>query len=255
MTQYNEFPNIMNRITNLTRRVRDQETAPRLYSVGIGKGGIRVYEGGSVNVRDGGDINVLAGGEVTVGSSGSINVLSGGQIISEGAANFTGATTITGNTTISGNLSIQGTVTFPDGKLDGTFLKNQFSSTNVSGSSSSFSGNFSGDKKVISKSVSVPSWATDMYVMATGVVYIDDTDPAEASAMKLFIDTQESWGGILQMYATGGRFPASGGMNLIRRVDVTNKSSVSMGTIAYVSGGKSGSEGSASFDASVIFVR
>lgn len=257
MTDYNVFPNIMQRIANLTRRVRDQETAPRLYSAGIGSGGIRIYGGGSLNVKDGGDINILEGGNVAVGDKGSINILEGGEIFSEGAANFTGDADLRGDTDIEGNLSIQGSLSFPDGKLQGAFLKNQFYTVNADGRSSDINGNFSGEKDFATTTISVPSWATDMYILMNAVAYVSDTDfQAKRSAIiRCFVDTQQSPGGLLTLYSAGSRLALAGQMNSIRHVNVASKSSVKAGARIYIPNGASGAYGSVSFYSTAIFVR
>lgn len=255
MTQYNEFPNIMQRLSSLTRRVRDQETAPRLYSAGIGSGGLRIYGGGALDIRNGGDINVLSGGNVAVGANGSINVLSGGQILSEGAAKFSGSANLRGNTTIEGNLNIQGTLTFPDGKLDGSFLKNQFYSLNADGRATNISGNYSGTRDIVSTTISVPSWANTMYIAMTAVAYFNSSTihNTRNAVIKCFVDTQETSGGPLQ--AHGNSRALTGQMNGIKEVDVSSKTSVRAGGRVYLPAARSGSVGDASFYSSVMFVR
>lgn len=257
MAQYNEFPNIMQRLSTLTRRVRDQETAPRLYSAGIGSGGIRIYGGGSLDIKNGGDINVLAGGNVLVGNKGSINILSGGRIVSEGAAKFSGTATLKGNTTIDGNLNIQGTLSFPDGKLDGSFLKNQFHTVNADKRQTGISGNFSGEKDVATTTVSVPSWATDMYILMSGTAYMSNSDvfPSRGYVIKCFADTQVSPGGPLFQGGTGSAVTRLGQMNSIKHVDVRSKTSVKVGARIYQPVATSGAVGDASFYSTVIFVR
>lgn len=254
---YNEFPNINQRMSDLTRRVRDQETAPRLYAAGIGAGGLTVNKGGSIHLR-GGDINALTGGDVSVGSGGTINVLDSGQIVSEGAANFKGSAQLKGNTRIDGNLSIQGNVTFPDGKLDGSFLTDQFTTNSYSVANRSYSGSFTGNKDIITQSVSVPSWADYMYVMMSGVASLTGANQAGVARgfiVRVFADTSASAGGPMPIFsATGGStFTAEGEMNSIKRVSVSNKSSVNIGLRVYQPG--SGGNGKASFYASVVFVR
>lgn len=254
---YNEFPNINQRMADLTRRVREQETAPRLYAAGIGAGGLTVNKGGSIHVR-GGDINALTGGDVVVGSGGTINVLDSGQIVSEGAAAFQGSAQLKGNTTITGDLSIQGDLTFPAGKLDGSFLANQFSTTSYTASGRTYSGSFTGEKTIITQNVSVPSWADYMYVMMSGVASLVGANQggvARGFIVRLFADTAKSAGGPMTIFSPSGgsTFTAEGEMNSIKRVTVSKKSSVNIGLNVYQPG--SGGSGRASFYASVVFVR
>lgn len=257
MTQYNEFPNIMQRLSTLTRRVRDQETAPRLYSAGIGSGGIRIYGGGSLSVRDGGDINILSGGRVNVENNGSINILSGGRIVSDGSANFSGSAQLKGDTTIAGNLSIQGTLSFPNGSIEGRFLSHQFYSQSVNEQARAFTATFTGFKTLVNETVSVPSWATDMYVMMNAVGYISNTEyhGSRSAVIRCFADTQDSVGGLMVMYSAGSSLPAVGQVNAIKHVNVSSKSSVKVGAKIYNPNPASGAVGNAFFYSSIIFVR
>lgn len=58
MAEYNKFPNLVGRVDDIERRLRDQETAPRLSAAGVGFGGITIHDGGSLTVDDGGSIVV-----------------------------------------------------------------------------------------------------------------------------------------------------------------------------------------------------
>lgn len=255
---YNEFPNINQRMLDLTRRVREQETAPRLYAAGIGGGGLTVNKGGSIHVR-GGDINAMTGGDVVVGSGGSINVLENGQIVSEGAAKFSGTSQFKGNTRIDGSLSIQGSVKFPDGKLDGTLLKNQFSATSHSVSRQSYSGAFTGDKTVITKSISIPSWADYMFIMMTGVgtlsgaAYAKDYVDRTGFTIQVYADTLYSAAGSMFLYADASTLRAEGEISSIKRINVSSKSSINAGVRMHQPG--SGGTGTVSFYATTIFMR
>ena len=254
MAEYNEFPNIMKRLSVLSRRVRDQETAPRLYSAGIGSGGIRIHSGGSLSVRDGGDINILEGGDISIGSGGSVNILNSGQILSEGAAKFSGSANLRGKATIDGNLSILGNVTFPDGKLDGAFLKNQFEAKHIRAHSVAFTANFSGERKILTRKLTVPSWATRVYGMMTGVCFVSadlDLNAKTGSVVKIFMDNQKSSGSVMQPY---NKTKTEGTVNALKSVDVSSKSSIDVGTIIHIPRNPNKS-GTVSFYGSFVFVR
>lgn len=258
MAEYNEFPNIMKRLSVLSRRVRDQETAPRLYSAGIGSGGIRIHSGGSLSVRDGGDINILEGGDISIGSGGSVNILNSGQILSEGAAKFSGSANLRGKATIDGNLSILGNVSFPDGKLDGAFLKNQFETKEISVKNATFTTKFTGEKKVISRRLSVPSWANRAYGIMSGSYHIPEDlfSRLGGPVVRVFMDTQKSSGSMAMSYDVSGltNSATNGTVNAIKTVDVSSKSYIDVGTIAQVSM-RPTANGTASFHGSFVFVR
>lgn len=258
MTEYNEFPNLVQRLNTLTRRVREQETAPRLYAVGVGKGGLRVYDRGKVSIRDGGDINIMEGGDVTVGAGGSINILSGGQIVSQGSAQFSGAARMGGNTRINGNLNINGNVSFPDGKLDGAFLQGQFDSVDRTGSSNGFNANYSNtERTIISLSVTVPTWATSMFAMMSGSCFLNNINfsTTRSPVIKLFTDTRDSAGDFMPQYAWGSATRAAGSMNHIQEVNVANKTTTTVGLKVDFASGRSGATGDARFTSTLIFTR
>lgn len=250
----NEFPNIMQRLDQLTRRVRSQETAPRLYAAGIGAGGIRVYNGGSVNVRDGGDINILEGGDTNIGDGGKINISAGGKIVSDGPAIFSGAARIMGDTEITGTLSIQKNVTFPDGKLDGSLLASQFEVRADTDRKSDLSGNYTGWRTHINSAIAVPSWANDMYTLMTGTGYISGSDPRQKRgyAIKIGLNGNKSDEGILSQYGAGDS--RAGTINAIKKSDVSSDKSAYTTLEIYIPK-STGDRISCSLYSSIIFTR
>lgn len=66
MAYYNEIPTIEGKIKDLERRMSTSETAPRLTASGVGSGGIKINDGGSLTVEDGGGIYINDGGDILV---------------------------------------------------------------------------------------------------------------------------------------------------------------------------------------------
>lgn len=106
-------------IKRLTARVRALEKATPLASSSVGRGRIRLYDGGELLI-EGGNLRVTGTGSVsgTFNVSGTLNVtgttnLDGPVIIDgnttvNGSLGITGPTTMTGNTAISGTLAVNG---------------------------------------------------------------------------------------------------------------------------------------------------
>lgn len=68
---------IMYRLQELERQVRDLQTANILEAASIGAGGMRLHGGGGLRVHEGGDVNIEDGGNVNVRDGGAVRVTDG----------------------------------------------------------------------------------------------------------------------------------------------------------------------------------
>jgi cytoskeletal protein CcmA (bactofilin family) len=88
-------------ISDILRRLRTLETASPLNNAAIGRGGIEVYDQGTINVSDG---NLIVNGTATI--SGILNA--DGTVTLSGTVAISGPFTVSGNTDITGDLAVTG---------------------------------------------------------------------------------------------------------------------------------------------------
>jgi hypothetical protein len=89
VTEYNSVQTLTAKISELERRMLEQETSPRLSSAGIGFGGITIHDGGSLTVVDGGGVAINDGGDVSVNGGGSLDINDGGGVSVIGGGSIT----------------------------------------------------------------------------------------------------------------------------------------------------------------------
>lgn len=75
---------LVKRVTDLERLVRELIAGRALEAATIGKGGIRVKDGGSVTLLGGGGVDIQDGGSVTVNGGGDITVDDDGEVVIRG---------------------------------------------------------------------------------------------------------------------------------------------------------------------------
>jgi hypothetical protein len=78
---------IMYRLQEIERTIRDLQTARRLEAATVGRGGIRVRGTGGVRVQDGGGVAIEGGGDVGVAGGGRVHVQGGGGVVVEDGGN------------------------------------------------------------------------------------------------------------------------------------------------------------------------
>jgi cytoskeletal protein CcmA (bactofilin family) len=109
-------------LPDILRRIRTLETASPMNNAAIGRGGIEVYDGGTINVSSGhlivngtATISGVLNADGTVTLSGKVDIT--GPLTVAGATGITGPLTVTGTTklngptTIGGNTAVTGTLT------------------------------------------------------------------------------------------------------------------------------------------------
>jgi hypothetical protein len=91
-------------LPDLIRRLEKLERGTPMNSSAIGRGGIEVYQNGTINVSDG---NLIVNGTATI--SGVLNA--DGTVTLSGTVAISGPLTISGNTDITGDVTSTGTFT------------------------------------------------------------------------------------------------------------------------------------------------
>lgn len=170
MATYNDARQAQDKLTELERRMRNVETASRYESASVGKGGITVYEGGTIDFQDGGSLDVGPGGSINI-HGGSIKIRGSGDLRVDGTATFKSTTKLAGTTYFGGALNItSGSLSLPSGSISSDALKEQLEVKYARGSTSNF-GLTTSWKTLATANISCPSWATRVAVMSQAYMF------------------------------------------------------------------------------------
>ena len=185
MATYNDLRKAQDKITELERRLLSVETTSRLESASVGSGGVNVYEGGAVTMKNGGKMEIASNGKINI-HGGSLHIRGTGEMNVDGNADFRNSTNLSGNTVFGGNLNItSGSLSRPSGSITNDALAEQLEVKYSRTSRSNF-GVGTSTATIVSTSMSCPSWATRAAVIMKGFMIAAFTgegiDGAEISA-------------------------------------------------------------------------
>lgn len=170
MGSYNDARQVQDKLTDLERRMRSIETASRYESASVGKGGITVYDGGTIDFQDGGSLDVGPGGSINI-HGGSIQIRGSGDMKVDGTATFKSTTKLGGNTYFGGALNIKsGSLSLPSGSISNDALKEQLEVKYARASTSNF-GLSTSWKTLATATITCPSWANKVAVMSQGYMF------------------------------------------------------------------------------------
>lgn len=167
MANYNDARQVQDKLTELERRMRSIETVSRVESASVGGGGIKVYDGGTVDFLDGGELQIGDTGSINI-HGGSLSIRGTGEMNVDGSAEFRNTTSLTGNTTFGGALNISsGSLSLPSGSISNDALAEQLEIKYARATESGW-GLGTSWSTIISTSLSTPKWATRANVLMQG---------------------------------------------------------------------------------------
>lgn len=131
MAAIDNLADAMKAIQALVRRVERLENNTNQNRSAIGRGGLSVYDGGTITIENGG-LRVTGSAEIigTLNANGTINMT--GIFIASGDMQLNGTTVATGDFRVEGPLLVDGNTTF-NGELNITGITNITGDTTVTG--------------------------------------------------------------------------------------------------------------------------